>query len=199
MDLHQFLRSRRSIRRFYPTPVPQAVVKKIINTATFAPSAHNRQPWRFVVITRAAAKLHLAEAMGDDYRRDLEADHLPDDEIHTRLEKSRARIISSPLIILLCMDRTEMDLYPDARRAEAEKIMAIQSTANAGMQMLLAAHAEGLGGVWTCAPLFAPEVIRIALNLKKTWEPQAMFLVGYPADKPKSRVRKPFQEISRFI
>ncbi len=198
MDLHDFLRSRRSIRRFNPDPVPEAVIKKIITTATFAASAHNRQPWRFVVMTDASAKSHLAEAMSLEYRRDLEHDNLPAVEIQARIEKSRLRIISSPVVILLCMDMSEMDVYPDARRAEAEKIMAIQSTANAGMQMLLAVHAEGLGGVWTCAPLFTPEVIRTTLNLPKTWEPQGMFFIGDPAETPKPRERKSFQEILRF-
>jgi coenzyme F420-0:L-glutamate ligase/coenzyme F420-1:gamma-L-glutamate ligase len=198
MDLHDFLRSRRSIRRFNPGPVPEAVIKKIITTATFAASAHNRQPWRFVVMTDASTKSHLAEAMSLEYRRDLEHDNLPAVEIQARIEKSRLRIISSPVVILLCMDMSEMDVYPDARRAEAEKIMAIQSTANAGMQMLLAVHAEGLGGVWTCAPLFTPEVIRTTLNLPKTWEPQGMFFIGDPAETPKPRERKSFQEILRF-
>jgi coenzyme F420-0:L-glutamate ligase/coenzyme F420-1:gamma-L-glutamate ligase len=198
MELHNFLRSRRSIRRFNPGPVPEAVIKKIITTATFAASAHNRQPWRFVVMTDASTKSHLAEAMSLEYRRDLEHDNLPAVEIQARIENSRLRIISSPVVILLCMDMSEMDVYPDARRAEAEKIMAIQSTANAGMQMLLAVHAEGLGGVWTCAPLFTPEVIRTTLNLPKTWEPQGMFFIGDPAETPKPRERKSFQEILRF-
>ncbi len=198
MDLHDFLRSRRSIRRFNPGPVPEAVIKKIITTATFAASAHNRQPWRFVVMTDASTKSHLAEAMSLEYRRDLEHDNLPAVEIQARIENSRLRIISSPVVILLCLDMSEMDVYPDARRAEAEKIIAIQSTANAGMQMLLAVHAEGLGGVWTCAPLFTPEVIRTTLNLPKTWEPQGMFFIGDPAETPKPRERKSFQEILRF-
>ncbi len=198
MELHNFLRSRRSIRRFNPGPVPEAVIKKIITTATFAASAHNRQPWRFVVMTDASTKSHLAEAMSLEYRRDLEHDNLPAVEIQARIEKSRLRIISSPVVILLCLDMSEMDVYPDARRAEAEKIIAIQSTANAGMQMLLAVHAEGLGGVWTCAPLFTPEVIRTTLNLPKTWEPQGMFFIGDPAETPKPRERKSFQEILRF-
>lgn len=198
MELHNFLRSRRSIRRFNPGPVHEAVIKKIITTATFAASAHNRQPWRFVVMTDASTKSHLAEAMSLEYRRDLEHDNLPAVEIQARIENSRLRIISSPVVILLCMDMSEMDVYPDARRAEAEKIMAIQSTANAGMQMLLAVHAEGLGGVWTCAPLFTPEVIRTTLNLPKTWEPQGMFFIGDPAETPKPRERKSFQEILRF-
>jgi F420 biosynthesis protein FbiB-like protein len=199
IDYHQFLRSRRSVRRFSPAPVPRSIINKIIRTAAFAPSAHNRQPWRFLAIIKSSVKLHLAQAMAVDFRHDLEADHLPEAEIRARLARSHARITSSPVIILLCMDRSEMDKYPDDRRAEAEKVMAIQSTANAGMQMLLAAHAEGLGGVWTCAPLFTPEVLRTALDLDKTWEPQAMFLVGYPSEKSKPRSRKPLQEILRFI
>src|SRR5215475_1912615 len=50
-DLHNFLRTRRSIRRFKPDPVPDPVIQNILLTAAFAPSAHNRQPWRFVVVT----------------------------------------------------------------------------------------------------------------------------------------------------
>jgi F420 biosynthesis protein FbiB-like protein len=199
MDLHNFLRSRRSIRRFKSDPIPDSVIKQIITTASFAPSAHNRQPWRFAVINDEAKKSHLAEAMAVEYRRDLENDKLSSDEINARLEKSRSRIISSPVIIVLCMDMSEMDVYPDARRADAEKVMAIQSTANAGLQLLLAAHAEGLGGVWTCAPLFTPETLRAALSLPLSWEPQGMFFLGYPGETPEPRTRKPFEQILRFI
>ena len=198
MDRHDFLRSRRSIRRFRPDPIPDSVIEEIITTAAFAPSAHNRQPWRFAVLTEAARKSGLADAMALEYRHDLQNDDLPDDEIQARLEKSRTRILSSPVIILLCMDMSEMDVYPDARRAEAERVMAIQSAANAGLQMLLAIHAEGLGAVWTCAPLFAPEVIKTALNLPISWQPQGMFFVGYPAENPQPRARKSLQEIARF-
>ncbi|MEW5941732.1 MAG: nitroreductase family protein, partial [Chloroflexota bacterium] len=49
-ELHAFLRTRRSIRRFKPDPVPGEVVSRILATATYAPSAHNLQPWRFIVI-----------------------------------------------------------------------------------------------------------------------------------------------------
>ena len=199
MDLHFFLRSRRSVRRFKPIPIPDSVIRKIITTATFAPSAHNRQPWRFAVTSKADVKSDLADAMAVDFRRDLENDNLSEDEINDRLEKSRARIIFSPVIILLCMDISEMDVYPDVRRAEAERIMAVQSTANAGLQMLLAVHAEGLAGVWTCAPLFTPEIVRNVFNLPKSWEPQGMFFIGYPAESPKPRARKTFEEILRFI
>jgi coenzyme F420-0:L-glutamate ligase / coenzyme F420-1:gamma-L-glutamate ligase len=197
MDLQNFLRSRRSIRHFKSTDISDSLITKIITTAAFAPSAHNRQPWRFVLITKAAAKSHLADSMAIDFRRDLEHDNLSEEEIQGRIKRSRDRITSSPVIILLCMDMSEMDNYPDARRSEAEKIMAIQSTANAGMQLLLAAHAEGLGAVWTCSPLFAPETLRLAFDLPNTWEPQGMFCIGYPAENPEPRIRKSLDEIMR--
>src|SRR5258706_3531494 len=70
-DLHTFLRTRRSIRRFKPDPVPDSVLNEILLSATFAPSAHNRQPWRFVVMKDSASKKHLSDAMGAEFQRDL--------------------------------------------------------------------------------------------------------------------------------
>ena len=134
MDLQSFLRSRRSVRRFKPYPVPDSMIRNILTTATYAPSAHNRQPWRFVVVTSQDVKSNMADSMAMDFRHDLEQDNIPEEEILARLLKSRSRIISSPVIVILCMDFSEMDDYPDSRRVEAEKIMAVQSTANAGLQ-----------------------------------------------------------------
>ena len=199
MDFHNFLRSRRSVRRFEAASIPDSIIRRILTTATYAPSAHNRQPWRFVVLTNEGTKLHFANAMALDFRRDLEQDNLSEDEILSHLDKSRSRIMSSPVVIILCMDLSVMDKYPDSRRAEAERLMAIQSTANAGMQLLLAAQAEKLGCVWTCAPLFAPNIVRETFSLSILWEPQAMFLLGYPAETPKLRERKSIQELSIFL
>ncbi|HQU36176.1 MAG TPA: nitroreductase family protein, partial [Anaerolineales bacterium] len=156
-ELHNFLRSRRSIRRFTSDPVPDSVIETILTTATFAPSAHNRQPWRFVVVADSSARKKLAEAMADDFQHDLESDGIPPEKIQAQLKRSKDRIISAPVAILLCLDMSEMDSYPDKRRIKAEFRMTVQSVAAAGMQLLLAAHAEGLGGVWACWPLFAVE------------------------------------------
>ena len=92
-----------------------------------------------------------------------------------------------------------MDAYPDAQRKQAEYLIATQSAANAGMQLLLAAHAEGLGSVWVCSPMFAQKTVQQALNLSSQWEPQAMFLIGYALETPAVRERKPLEEITRFI
>ncbi len=137
--------------------------------------------------------------MGAEFQRDLEADGFATEEIAKRVNRSLERIAGAPVVVILCLDMSEMDKYPDTRRKKAEYVIATQSAANAGMQLLLAAHAEGLGGVWVCSPMFAQETVRKALNLPQAWEPQAMFLLGYPAQVPAPRERKKLEDITIFL
>ncbi len=152
----------------------------------------------FVVVTDLSVKINLAEAMAIDFERDLTRDGMPPEKIQAQLKRSKDRITSAPVAILLCLDMSEMDSYPDEKRQYAERMMAIQSVAAAGLQLLLAAHVEGLGGVWVCSPLFAEETIQKTLNLSESWEPQAMFFVGYPTEIPEVRERKSLQDIAMF-
>ncbi|MFN2119904.1 MAG: nitroreductase family protein [Anaerolineales bacterium] len=197
--LHTFLCSRRSVRQFKSAAVAQDVVRRILLTATCAPSAHNRQPWRFAVVTDANRRSVLADTMAERFREDLERDGTPSDQVEAQVQRSRGRIGAAPVVIVLCTDLSEMDQYSDASRAESERTMAVQSTANAGVLLLLAAHAEGLGGVWNCAPLFAPAAVRQALELPEDWEPQALLMIGKPAEVPRVRSRKPLQEVAVFL
>jgi len=198
-EVHQFVRSRRSVRRFLPDPVPEEILQRILETATWAPSAHNRQPWRFAVLAGEESRRCLADAMGEDFRRDLLADGLPQEQIDLQVERSRKRIIEAPAAILLCLDSAEMDTYPDERRQEAEYQMAVQSVAMAGQNLLLAAHAEGLGAVWICAPLFAQDASQRALSLPETWHPQGLVLLGYIKIVSPTRLRKSIEEVATFL
>jgi F420 biosynthesis protein FbiB-like protein len=171
----------------------------MLTTATYAPSAHHRQPWRFIVITDLSIKTRLANAMAQDFERDLARDGLSSEKIQAQIRRSKERITSAPVAILLCLEISETDSYPDEKRNKAEYMMAVQSVAAAGLQLLLAAHAEGLGGVWACWPLFAQDTIQKTLNLSESWEPQGMFFVGYHALVPEARERKPLQDITIFI
>ncbi|KXK15352.1 MAG: coenzyme F420--glutamate ligase [Chloroflexi bacterium OLB14] len=199
INLQDFLRTRRSIRRFKTDLVPDSVISEILLTSTFAPSAHHRQPWRFVVLKNDSAKQHLADSMANAFEKDLQQDNLPQAEIDKLIQRSKSRINGAPVVIMLCLDMTDMNQYEDKKRNRAEFLTATQSVANAGMQLLLAAHAEGLGSVWVCSPIFAQETVQQALDIPKTWEPQAMFLIGYPADAPKVRERKSLEEIVKFV
>jgi nitroreductase len=76
--------------------------------------------------------------------------------------------------------------------------MAVQSVAMALQNLLLAAHAEGLGACWMCAPLFCPDAVQTALDLPDDWEPQALISLGYPAGPGKQRPRKPLADVARY-
>ncbi len=199
MDIHDFLRSRRSVRRFRPDPVARPLVERLLSTAVYAPSAHNRQPWRFCVVQGNDAKTKLADAMANEFRRDLLTDNMASAEVEVRVEASRSRISSTPLLVVVCLDMSEMDAYPDPRRRDAERMMAIQSTAGAALQLLLAAHAEGLAGAWTCGPLFAPQAVRAALDLDPAWEPQALLLIGVADQTPHVKDLKSMDDIVRWM
>jgi coenzyme F420-0:L-glutamate ligase/coenzyme F420-1:gamma-L-glutamate ligase len=179
----RLIRGRRSIRRYEPRPVPRILLEKLLEAATWAPSAHNRQPWRFCVVTSASTKRKLSDSMSEQWRRDLAADGIDTATIERRIAISHARLISAPALIVASLTMEDMKAYPDPRRAQAEWTMAVQSVALACQNLLLAAHFYGLGACWMCAPLFVPDLVRQILNLPTHWHPQALITVGYPAEE----------------
>jgi F420 biosynthesis protein FbiB-like protein len=192
-ELSDIIKQRRSIRRYEDRPVDPVVLRRLLEMASWAPSAHNRQPWRFAVITDPARRAALAQAMGNRFRSDLAADGLPQDQIERQIARSYARISGAPAVVLLFLSMADMDQYPDSRRQEFERVMAIQSVALAAQNFLLAAQAEGLGACWICAPLFCPDVVRQVLALPADWETQALLTVGYPAEQRVSE-REPLEK-----
>jgi F420 biosynthesis protein FbiB-like protein len=188
--------TRRSIRRYTSEPVGRVVIEQILAAAAWAPSAHNRQPWRFAVVETAAQKETLARAMGARLRDDLQADGVAEAVIEKDTARSYSRITSAPVLIALCLSMVDMDVYPDEKRSRAEMVMAVQSVAMAGQNLLLAAHELGLGACWMCAPLFCPEVVRAALDLPDDWQPQALLTLGYPAET-REKMRNALQVLWR--
>ena len=193
-----WLESRRSVRRFLPDPIPDDLLRRVLAAALQAPSAHNRQPWRFAVLTGMPAKERLAQALGADFHRDLLADGLSKADAEAQTVRSAARIQGAAAAVLLCLDAEAGDAYPDAARRQVELWMGIQSVALAGGNLLLAAHAAGLGAVWMCAPLFAPEAARRALDLPESWLPQGLILLGFPARIPPAQERCTVDDVARF-
>ncbi len=191
------VRSRRSIRRYTEAPVPEEVVARVLEAARWAPSAHNRQPWRIAHAATVQAKQALAETMAARLRQDRTADGDPPDLIEADAARSIARITGAPVVLVLCLSLADMDAYPDARRAAAEREMAVQSTAMAAQNMLLAATELGLGACWMCAPLFCPEAVNDALDLPPDWQPQALLTLGWPANRGKPAARQPLALVVR--
>jgi len=195
LDFAALARGRHVVRQFKAVPVPREVVERTIEAAGWAPSPHGAQPWRFVVITRAALKEKLAEAMADEWRRNLEMDGQEAEIVEERLRKSHARIVKSPVLVVPCLYMDDMQAYPDAARREAEWTMAVQSLGAAVQNMLLSAYSLGLDTGWMCAPLFCPEVVREALGLPSTLTPHALINMGYGAKDPPRRPHRPVSEL----
>ncbi|HET7848386.1 MAG TPA: nitroreductase family protein [Pseudolabrys sp.] len=197
-DLATFIGERQSIRRYRPGRIDRTVVLRLMEAAARAPSAHNRQPWRFAVLDNFAGKHNLATAMGARLREDRQGDGDSAQAIESDLARSYARITEAPVVIVVCVDTRDMDGYPDSRRAEAEHLMAVQSTAMAAQNLLLAAESEGLGACVMCAPLFCPDTVTRVLNLPPEWTPQMLLTIGKPATAGKNRERLPLDKIVRW-
>lgn len=169
------------------------MLQEILELANWAPSAHNRQPWRFAVVQTHAAQQSLAHAMGNRLRADLTRDGVPQAVIEQDVSRSYERITGAAALVCLCLSMADMDAYPDPIRSQNEWVMAVQSTAMAGQNLLLAAHAKGLGACWMCAPLFCADVVQDVLALPDDWQPQGLITLGYPAQE-RDRSRQPVEQ-----
>jgi F420 biosynthesis protein FbiB-like protein len=195
MSLLELMRRRRSVRRFTAQPPTRDQILTLLEAARWAPSPHGRQPWRFVVVESAAARQRLAAALGDEWRAQLALDGTSPEEVERRLQISQRRIIGAPVIIVPCLLPGVLDVYPDAVRQAAERTMAVQSLGCAIQNLLLAATDLGLACGWMCAPLFAPQAVREALDLADGLEPQALLPLGYVAQEPQRRERLPLEDL----
>ncbi len=187
-DLFDIIRDRRSIRKYQNKPVPRGSIEEILIAAGWAPSAHNAQPWRFIVLTEEAAKKDLAEAMAEAWAEDMAKDGVKiEEDIHrVRVE----RFASAPVVILACSTMEGMYKQPDEERRKVERDLAMQSLGAAIQNLLLTAHAKGLGACWFCAPSFCKATVRAALKIPDEVEPQALIALGYPDEKSIAPTRK---------
>ena len=190
------IRGRRSVRQYLSKEVPEDLVDMVLEAGRWAPSPHCRQPWRFAVIAKEETKERLAEAMGEEWRSNLEMDGQSTEVVEKRLEGARWRLLDAPVLVLLCLYLEELDEYPDAARQQSETTMAVQSLGAAAQNMLLAAYDLGLDCGWMCAPLFCPEKVVEALGLDPSVIPHALLTLGYAeSDPPKRRGRRPLEEL----
>jgi coenzyme F420-0:L-glutamate ligase / coenzyme F420-1:gamma-L-glutamate ligase len=188
MSLSDVIKKRRSIRKYLPRQVPNSIVKEVLAAAGWAPSAHNSQPWRFIVLADASVKRRLADAMADAWAKDLQRDGITV-ESDKRTERVE-RFATAPVLVLACLTVVDLRKFPDSERQMCERDLAVQSFGAALQNLLLAAHAKGLGACWFCAPAFCKETVRKILKIPDAVEPQAFVAMGYPAEKPKVPIKK---------
>jgi coenzyme F420-0:L-glutamate ligase / coenzyme F420-1:gamma-L-glutamate ligase len=187
-DLIDALKERRSVRKYQPKPVPKELILKILQAAGAAPSAHNSQSYRFIILEDARVKRELAEAMAKMWAADMEKDGQP---MNADRRRERVdRFAKAPCLILACTTSVDgLPVYADERRS-CVRDLAMQSLGAAIENLLLAAHALGLGGCWYAAPCFCKETVRIVLKIPHEVEPQAFVVLGYAAEKPSAPLKK---------
>jgi coenzyme F420-0:L-glutamate ligase / coenzyme F420-1:gamma-L-glutamate ligase len=176
------IRERRSVRTYQSHTVPHELIEEVLVAAGWAPSAHNAQPWRFIVLADASVKRKLAEAMAESWAADMAKDGLKIEADKRRI--SVERFATAPVLILACLTMDGMNKFPDEKRQKSERDLTVQSLGAALQNMLLAAHAKGLGACWFSAPGFCKETVRKVLKIPDEIEPEALIAMGYPAEKP---------------
>jgi coenzyme F420-0:L-glutamate ligase / coenzyme F420-1:gamma-L-glutamate ligase len=176
------IKERRSVKTYQSRTVPHELIEEVLVAAGWAPSAHNAQPWRFIVLADASVKRELAEAMAESWAADMAKDGL---KIEADKRKVRVeRFATAPVLILACLTMDSMNKFPDEKRQKSERDLAVQSLGAALQNLLLAAHAKGLGACWFSAPGFCKETVRKVLKIPDEIEPEALIAMGYPAEKP---------------
>jgi F420 biosynthesis protein FbiB-like protein len=183
------IKARRSVRKYQKRPVPKELISEVLSAAGWAPSAHNAQPWRFIVLIDAQVKRQLAEEMAKAWAADIAKDgsSVEPEKFKLRVE----RFATAPALVLACLSMEAMIKFPDVERQRCERDLAMQSLAAALQNLLLAAHSLGLGACWFCAPAFCKETVREVLEIPDEVEPEALIAIGYPAEEQPAPPRKP--------
>jgi len=192
MNTLEAIAARRSIRKFKDTPVPDEAIRTILQAAIQAPSAKNRQPWRFVVV-RGDRRAEMVRIMrqGIDYVETLNLEFGIGSSRWTAAVMERA-----PVTVFVFNDANEHTpgkLMWD----EPGDVTDVQSIGAAIQNMLLAAQDLGLGTLWICDVFYAYN--ELIAWLGETHQMIAAISLGYADESPAARPRKPFDEVVRWL
>ncbi len=188
MEVMEAIARRRSIRKFKSDPVPREYIEKVLAAAVLAPSAKNRQPWRFVVL-QGAAREKLARLMIE--RAEFLEAH---GEQTGSCRNSAGTIAQAPVTVVVFNAGYQHDgLIRDHVTYNAPDI---QSIGGMVQTMLLAAEDLGLGTLWICDALYAYPKIRDWLG--KRDELVTAVSIGYADEAPAARSRKPWPEVTTW-
>ena len=210
--LEKLIKSRRSIRKWTPQEVPEDVLTRAVEWATWAPNGGNMQGWRFVMVKNKDLIRTMADAVqtvADRISAWPEGAAWPQEV--ERVRKNAAYFRHAPVLLAVFVAQyvSAADRILLAREAfdpEAKRILAfrrsaptaVQSAAAAVATLLLALHEQGLGTVWLGAPLIAKDRLEALLKAPAQMSLTSLVAVGYPAETPVVG-RKPLAEIFEVI
>lgn len=172
MDIFEAIRQRRSIRSYTDEEVTEEDIKTLLEAAIRAPSACNRQTWRFVIVRKP-------ETIEIFYRA------------ASYSTQHQTFIKKAPVVIVVCADLRPYKRTPYRERGET--LFALQETAAAIQNLLLAACSLNLGACWV--GLIDEEIIKQTLNIPKGIRPVAIIPIGHTKSKTKPTSRKPLEDV----
>jgi nitroreductase len=189
IGLYEAMRTLRAVRRLRPDPIPDDVLHRVLEAATWAPTGGNRQPWRIIVVKDREKKARLGVLYADRYaafakmyRRRL-AD-LPE-ALRAKTERMLgagdylgAHFGEAPVILVFCFNPKEMAIT-DAK-LDRVSVVGGGSVYTAVENLLLACRAEGLGCVLTTLLCECEPEVREFLAIPQPWGTAAAIPIGYP-------------------
>ena len=176
--LHAVIGARRDIRRYRPDPVPEQLLRSVLEAGHQAPSVGHSQPWRFIVVTRQETRDRAA--LLADSQRLRQAAQLTEDRRARLLDLQLDGIREAPVGVVVACDR----------RAQAAGVLGratftdtdLWSCACAVQNIWLAARAAGLGLGWVT--LFRPQDLADLLHLPEGVETLGWLCLGWPDERP---------------
>ena len=184
---------RRSIRKFLFDPVPENMIEEIVRAGTLAPSAKNRQPWRFIAVSEGSKEAALS-AMERGLEREKRCPFLPDSAEFLSDAENTLRIMRQAPVTIFVVNALGVDLRrPLSVDERVYEICNTQSIGAAVQNMSLAAQSLGLGTLWIGNVFFAFDELTEFLHTDGVL--CAALSVGYPAEKPDPRPRKAINEV----
>jgi nitroreductase len=199
MGVYEAMSTLRAVRRLKPDPIPNAVLRRVIEAATWAPTGGNRQPWRIVAVTDAVAKQRLQELYVGPWEayakghRELLAAQPPElrarDERMLRSADHLAQNLHlAPVIAVFCFDPRLMAIT-DAGLSRPS-VVGGGSVYPAVQNLLLACRAEGLGCTLTTLLCMREAEVKELLGIPAEWGTCAHVPIGYPAGKGHGPLRR---------
>lgn len=188
--------NRRSIRKYLNKSVSKEAIERIIDAGRMAPSAKNRQPWRYIVLG-GERKAEFLEHMRRGILREESEPLLPDSGTGIPDAKNTHRIMEEAPVLIVILNTNcgspFAEIDTDHRFTEICDTLSIGASIE---NMLLKAADMGLGTLWIANTCFAYKELTAYLNT--TEQLVGAIALGYAAENPTQRPRKPIEEIVEY-
>jgi nitroreductase len=199
IELYEALRTTRAVRRLRPDPVPDDVLQRVLEAATWAPTGGNAQPWRVVAVREAEAKRALQalyqprwDAYAAHHRKLLEGAPAELRERQERMLRAADHLArhlhEAPVILVFCFDPAAMAIT-DAG-LDRPSVVGGASVYPAVQNALLACRAEGLGCTLTTLLCAAEAEVKPLLGIPDGWGTAAHVPIGWPASRGHGPLRR---------